>query len=101
MDVARGVSEEEVCEVLEQYTKQETELTEVSQQLWFVNHCSGRFSGHNYATKLIRIDNKEGLRNTHKCMHVRTRTRTRMHTHTHTHHITLTVAHVHTLAHTY
>ena len=56
MDVARGGGEEEVCEVLEQYTKQETrtELTEVSQQLWFVNHCSGQFSSHNYATKIYQ-----------------------------------------------
>ena len=51
LDLARGGGEEDVCEVLEQYTKQETktELTEVSQQLWFVDHCSGQFSGHKYA----------------------------------------------------
>ena len=46
MEVARGVGEEAVVEVLTKYTKQETEVTEVSQQLHVV------FSGHNYATNL-------------------------------------------------
>ena len=68
MDVARGGSKEEVCEVLEQHTKQETELTEVSQLLWFV----GQFSGHNYD----RTSNKEVLPPS-ACVHV--------HAHTHTH----------------
>ena len=52
LDVARGGGYQTVCEVLEQYTRQETktEPTEVSQLPWFVHHCSGQFSGHNYAT---------------------------------------------------
>ena len=33
MDIARGAGEEAVVEVLAKYTKQETEVTEVSQQL--------------------------------------------------------------------
>ena len=50
MDIARGVGEEAVCKVLEQFTKEKTELTQVRQQLWFVNNCnwSGQFGGHNY-----------------------------------------------------
>ena len=54
LDMARGCGEEGVREVLQQYTKKETrtELTEVSQQLWFINHCIGQFSGQNYAIKL-------------------------------------------------
>ena len=52
LDVARGGGYQTVCEVLEQYTRQETKIepTEVSQLPWFVHHCSGQFSGHNYAT---------------------------------------------------
>ena len=47
MDVARGRGYQAVCEVLEQYTKQETktELTEVSQQSWLVD---GQFSNHKF-----------------------------------------------------
>ena len=36
MEVARGVGKEAVVEVLVKYTKQETEVTEVSQQLHVV-----------------------------------------------------------------
>ena len=51
MEVARGVGQEAVCSLLEQYTteQEKSEPTEVSQQLWFVSHWSGQFSGHNYA----------------------------------------------------
>ena len=61
MEVARGIGEEAVYAVLEQYTtstdessseQERSEPTEVSQQLWFVSHWSGQFSGHNYATIL-------------------------------------------------
>ena len=82
LDVARGGGYQAVCEVLEQYTKQETmtELTEVSQQLWFVNHCCGQFSDHNYD----RTSNEEGLPQ---------QTDTHTHTHANKHMCTLTLAH--------
>ena len=48
MEVARGAGEEAVCAVLG-HEQERSEPTEVSQQLWFVNRWSGRFSGHNYA----------------------------------------------------
>ena len=52
MEVARSGGEEAICAVLEQYTTEQerSEPTEVSQQLWFVSHWSGQFSGHSYAT---------------------------------------------------
>ena len=40
MDMARGGGYQDVCQVLEQFTKEETELTQVRQQLWFVNNCT-------------------------------------------------------------
>jgi hypothetical protein len=41
--MARDRGYQAVCGVLEQHSTQDmkTELTEVSQQLWFVNHWSG------------------------------------------------------------
>ena len=51
MEVARGGGEEAIRAVLEQHTTEQerSEPTEVSQQLWFVSHWSGQFSGHYYA----------------------------------------------------
>ena len=63
LDMARGGGEEAVCEILQQHTKQETELTEVSQQLHVVsNHTPPH---------------------THSCTHTHAHTHTHTHTHTH------------------
>ena len=61
LDMARGGGEEAVCKILQQHTKQKTELTEVSQQLHVVSK------------------------------HTPTHTHSHMHTHTHTHTYTHTI----------
>ena len=66
LDIARGGGEEAVCKILQQHTKQETELTEVSQQLHVVsNHTSA-------------------------CTHTHTRARAHTHMRAHTHTLTHT-----------
>ena len=76
MEVARGGGEEAIRAVLEQHTTEDTrtEPTEVSQQLWFVSHWSGQFSGHKlcHNTQVMRGVPQQMHTHTHTPPHVAT-----------------------------
>ena len=88
MEVARGVGKEAVVEVLAKYTKLETEVTEVSQQLHVV------ISGHNYATKFMQ---QIGAPLVHSCMHMHNHTC--IHTHTHSLSLVYNLVRIHLCTH--
>ena len=77
MEVARGGGEEAIRAVLEQHTTEDTrtEPTEVSQQLWFVSHWSGQFSGHKlcHNTQVMRgVPPTDAHTHTPTCSYTRT-----------------------------